>query len=174
MVALPEWVSALMPSLLLAGIWIAIVPSLKVTSRVARLTLFAFGVFFSVRYLGWRFTETLAPLGWTWDALASWSFALIEGISVVSSLSAFVILSRHRDRTPEADANLHWFGDSPPSIAVLIATYNEEWPVLERTIAGALACDWPNKRIYVLDDGRRDWLGDRCREMGVIHVTRPD
>ncbi|RUT27983.1 glycosyltransferase, partial [Arsenicitalea aurantiaca] len=69
---------------------------------------------------------------------------------------------------------LHWFGDSPPSIAVLIATYNEEWPVLERTIAGALACDWPNKRIYVLDDGRRDWLGDRCREMGVIHVTRPD
>lgn len=42
----------------------------------------------------------------------------------------------------------------------LIATYNEPLSVVEKTIVGALALDYPNFRVWVLDDGRRSWLHD--------------
>lgn len=40
----------------------------------------------------------------------------------------------------------------------------------------ACALDYPKEKlnIYVLDDGRREWLRKFCEEKGVIHVTRPD
>ncbi len=57
-------------------------------------------------------------------------------------------------------------------VDVLIATYNEELPILERTIVGALAMRHPNVRIWVLDDGRREWLRELCLRLGVNHLTR--
>lgn len=174
MLLLPEWLRAWAPGLLVGGLGLVLAQLLNRKVTWHRLAFYLIAVFFSLRYLVWRFTETLAPLGWTWDALASWSFALIEGATIVSSISAFTILTRNRDRTPEADRQLGWYGAEPPRIAVLIATYNEEWAVLERTIAGALASDYPRFDIYVLDDGRREWLGEKCRALGVEHVTRPN
>ena len=174
MLLLPEALVDWVPALLVLGIGWGIMPMLDRTSSPARLFMFAVAVVLAVRYLNWRLSETLPPLAWTWDAAASWSFAALEAAMVVSSLSAFTILSRYRDRTPEADSNLDWYAARPPSVAILIATYNEEWPVIERSIAGALACDYAAKKVYVLDDGRRDWLAERCRVAGIEHVTRPD
>lgn len=174
MVLFPEWLVAWVPSLLVLGIGLGIAPFLPRTSSWARGAFMLLGAFFSIRYLLWRLTETVAPLGLTLDALASWSFALIEAATIVSSLSAFLILSRHRSRSPDADRNLSWVESATPKVAVVIATYNEEWPVLERTLAGTLASQYSNKTIHVLDDGRRAWLGERCAEMGVEHVTRPN
>jgi cellulose synthase/poly-beta-1,6-N-acetylglucosamine synthase-like glycosyltransferase/spore germination protein YaaH/peptidoglycan/xylan/chitin deacetylase (PgdA/CDA1 family) len=42
-----------------------------------------------------------------------------------------------------------------PSVAVLIPAYNEE-KVIERTIQGALDCDYPNLHVIVIDDGSKD------------------
>jgi len=174
MYAFSESMVAWAPTLVLLGIMLCIVPLLDRNNGVHRAVLSIAAIGLSLRYLIWRGTDTLAPLGFTWDALASWSFYAIECAAMVSSLSAFVLLSRRRDRSPEADANFGWWGKSQPKVAIFIATYNEEWPVLERTIAGAKALRWQNKTIYVLDDGRRDWLGEHCARLGVIHVTRPD
>ena len=174
MLLLPAWLAAWVPTLLVLGIGAFVMPLLNRTSTPARLFMFAVAVFLAARYLNWRLTQTLPPLGWTLDAAVSWSFALLEGATIVSSVSAFTILSRHSDRTPEADRNLEWYKGQPPRVAILIATYNEEWPVLERTIAGALACDYEPRQIHVLDDGRREWLAERCRVAGIEHVTRPD
>jgi cellulose synthase (UDP-forming) len=174
MIILPEWLLVWMPSLLVLGIGVTALPLLKRENTWFRLTVMALAAFFTIRYLVWRFTETLAPLGFTGDALASWSFFAIEAATAVSSLSAFIILSRFRSRSGDADRSLAWVEGEQPRVAVVIATYNEEWTVLERTIAGALACKYPNKTIHVLDDGRREWLAERCRAMGVEHVTRPD
>jgi cellulose synthase (UDP-forming) len=171
---LPDWLRAWLPGLFTGGLGLVLAPWLDRKVTWHRLILYALAVFFSLRYLVWRFSETLAPLGWTWDALASWSFALIEGATIISSISAFTILARFRERSVEASQNLAWYDPSPPSVAVLIATYNEEWAVLERTIAGALASDYPRFTVHVLDDGRREWLGERCRALGVEHITRPD
>lgn len=61
-----------------------------------------------------------------------------------------------------------------PKVDVFIPTYNEDRTILEKTIVGALALDWPDLTIWVLDDGKRDWLQDLCRGMGVRYLRRSD
>lgn len=139
--------------------------------------VFLFGICFLLagRYLFWRATETIAPFGLTIDCLASWSLLAFEAVALAGSLSAFVILSRTRDRSAEVAAHLGWWEPAPPPrVAILIATYNEDLEVLERTVVGALALRHPNKEVIVLDDGRRDWLRDFCARRGVGYLTRPD
>ncbi len=174
MPVLPEWLVVLAPSIMLVGVAVSVLPFFRREYVPVRIVVAIVAIAFSVRYLFWRTTETLADPGWTLDAFASWSFFAIEAGTVVSSISAFILLSRHRNRTPDVDALLASSASPTGEVAVFIATYNEEWAVLERTIIGALACDYPNKNIYVLDDGRRDWLAEACRKAGVIHITRPD
>jgi len=78
-----------------------------------------------------------------------------------------------RERSSEADANLEWWKPGPaPRVDVFIATYNEELEVLERTIVGAKALDYPHIRVFVLDDGRRAWLKEACARHGVGYMTR--
>ncbi len=140
-----------------------------------RAVLFGIAFVLAGRYMFWRITDTVAPPGWTFDFLASWSLLFFEAAALVGSLSAFVMLSRTRDRSAEATANLSWWEPGPPpKVAILIATYNEELEVLERTIVGALALRHPHKEVFILDDGRRAWLRDYCERMGVRYVTRPD
>jgi cellulose synthase/poly-beta-1,6-N-acetylglucosamine synthase-like glycosyltransferase len=53
-------------------------------------------------------------------------------------------MSRHRDRTPDADARQNSpLLDAP--VDVFITTYNEPYAVLERTIVGALATECANR-----------------------------
>ncbi len=140
-----------------------------------RIILFAVCFLLAARYLFWRATETVAPPGLTLDCFASWSLLAFEAVALFGSLSAFVILSRTRDRRAEVAAHLGWWEPAPPPrVAILIATYNEEEQVLERTIVGALALRHPNKEVIVLDDGKRDWLRDFCAQRGVGYMTRPD
>lgn len=140
-----------------------------------RILLFATATVLAMRYLWWRAAETLAPFGLTWDCIASWSFFAIEAGAALSSLSAFLILSRTRDRKQEATDHAAWWqGGQAPKVAVLIATYNEEKDVLERTIVGAKALDHPRVEIFVLDDGRREWLRQLCETHGIRHVERAD
>jgi cellulose synthase/poly-beta-1,6-N-acetylglucosamine synthase-like glycosyltransferase len=41
-----------------------------------------------------------------------------------------------------------------PSVDILVASYNEGADILTRTLVGCQAIDYPNKQIYLLDDGR--------------------
>ena len=143
-------------------------------NRAHRTVLFAVAGLFALRYAVWRATETLAPAGLTVDMVVSWSLFALEMAALVGSASAFVILSRVRHRSAEADAHAGWWGDRTPHVAILIATYNEELEVLERTIVGATSLRHPSKEVVVLDDGRRGWLADYCARHGVRYITRPD
>lgn len=58
-----------------------------------------------------------------------------------------------------------------PSVDVFITSYNETLEILESTIEAALAIEYPVK-IYVLDDGRRDWLKEYCTKVNVHYITR--
>ncbi|MFN4129697.1 MAG: glycosyltransferase, partial [Paracoccaceae bacterium] len=140
-----------------------------------RALLFLVAALLALRYAHWRLTETLAPAGFTIDVLASWSLFFFEMTALAGSLSAFLIMSRSRQRKDEVAAHLGWWAPAPdPRVAILIATYNEELEVLERTIVGALALNHPAKEVVVLDDGRRDWLQDYCATKGVRYMRRPD
>lgn len=132
-------------------------------------------------YLWWRLTETvLAAEGLSFGTVFVWTVFLCELWLWYETLALSLILLRRTDRTPEADAHearlRRMAPEDLPAVDVMIATYNEPLDVLEKTIAGALALDWPRDRlnIHVLDDGRRDWLAKYCRDRGINHLTRAD
>lgn len=145
------------------------------TRSLDRAVLFACAGLLALRYFWWRGSETLAPMGWTLDFAASWLFFGLEAAAILSSLSAFLILSRTRDRSAEASSHRDWWpAGAAPKVAVLIATYNEDREVLERTVVGAKSIDYPNYEIFLLDDGKRDWLRDYAEAEGVRYVRRSD
>ncbi|OWU82876.1 Curdlan synthase [Oceanicola sp. 22II-s10i] len=139
-----------------------------------RAALFTIAFFLAIRYAWWRLTETLAPVGLTIDFLASGSLFALEMLSLVGSLSAFVIMSRVKLRSDEATEHAGWWNGPEPKVAILIATYNEDKDVLERTIVGSRSLRHQNKEVIVLDDSRRDWLRDFCDQLGVRYMRRPD
>ncbi|MBS0126534.1 glycosyltransferase [Thetidibacter halocola] len=170
-----EFAASVIDVSLVAGIGLLLPYVIDRTRTLHRALLFAVAFALAGRYAWWRATETLAPAGWTVDMAASWSLFALEMAALLGSLSAFVIMSRLRLRGAEADRHEGWWGDAtPPHVAILIATYNEELEVLERTIVGAKSLRHPRKQVLVLDDGRRDWLRDYCAKQGVRYLRRPD
>ncbi len=129
-------------------------------------------------YLFWRFTVTIpwsssaVGLGFALLCLAIELFGLFDATILVAALV------KRSDRTPEADrheARLRSVSEQDwPAVDLIIATYNEPREVLEKTILGALALDWPHLNVWVADDGRRAWLRDWCLAKGAGYITRPD
>jgi cellulose synthase/poly-beta-1,6-N-acetylglucosamine synthase-like glycosyltransferase len=133
------------------------------------------------RYLWWRLSVTVLPAdGATLGTLFVWLVFLAELWLWYEALNLVAILLRRTDRSGEADVHEARLAATPstdlPHVDVLIATYNEPLDVLEKTIAGALALDWPADRlhVHVLDDGRRGWLAGYCALRDVRHLTRAD
>lgn len=145
------------------------------------LSLF-FGAGFAyllLRYAHWRLTVTVWPVDMpSVNGVVVWVVFLVEMLAWYEGLNLASVILCRTDRSGEADANEARSRDRPPSalpeVDVFIATYNEPLEVLEKTIAGALALDWPAGRlnIHVLDDGDRGWLASYCAERGVNHLTR--
>jgi cellulose synthase (UDP-forming) len=181
--ALPFFLSEIgasaMQMVLVLGLALVLPQVVDRKNNLHRTLLFFVAGILAVRYGWWRMTETLAPFGLTWNWAASWSLFGFEFAALLGSLSGFAIMSRTKDRTAEVEANLSWWarGSSPaptPRVAIMIATYNEDLEVLERTIIGALALSHPNKEVMILDDGRRDWLQQFCEPFGVRYLRRSD
>lgn len=130
-------------------------------------------------YLAWRYItagDGLAAGG------AQRSFTLLclafETLFIAEFWTFLLLVSRWRDRRPEADAHerrLRRRGvEDLPAVDVFITTYNEEFDVLEKSIIGALQLDYPKATVHVLDDGRREWLRDFCATVGARYIARPD
>ena len=102
----------------------------------------------------------------------------IEILIFVNMAISLVILSRHADRSREADRHEKWLRGLPPerlpTVDVFLTTYNEGREFIERGIVTAKALDYPRFKVWVLDDGRRDWLRDLCAEREVGYIRRPD
>jgi cellulose synthase (UDP-forming) len=132
-------------------------------------------------YLAWRVPQLASfPIELSFGAAWTWLFAAVELACLADLLVHVLLMSRITDRRPDADAHERRLRALPPDLLphvdVWIATYNEEWSILEKTLVGCKHLNWPADRlhIWVLDDGRRDWLRDRCEEFGVGYVRRPD
>lgn len=175
MFALDQMAASLGPALLALGLAIAVLPLFQPDRQPARALVFLIVVALGWRYIVWRFEETIPPFDLSVDALVAWGFLAIEASTMVSGSVAFIVMSRTRDRRAEADAHAGWWGSgTPPMVDILIATYNEEAPILERTIVGALASRHSRLRVWVLDDKRRPWLREMCERLGARYHTRPD
>lgn len=166
----------LMPGLMVAGLGLAVLPWLRPDHEGVRAALVAVMVALMWRYIIWRWLETLPPMGLTIDFVVGILFILIETLAVCGTTIGLVFLIRSINRSPTVDRNLAWLdGASPPPLVdVFICTYNEDESILERTIIGAVAMDYPRFRVWVLDDGRRPWLRELAGKLGAHYLTRPD
>ena len=149
--------------------------------RLARYVVTAALTILVIRYMSWRIPVTLLPADdLSVQSLLVWSLFAVEALAWLDAAILFTALCRRTDRRAEADrheARLRAMHPHDlPEIDVFIATYNEPLEVLERTIIGATSIDWPPQRlnVWVLDDGRREWLRAFCAERNVGYLTRPD
>jgi len=139
-----------------------------------RGTLVAISLILTWNYLLWRITQTLPPFGFTVNWLCGAAFLSAELLTGIGATITWILLSRSSSRSPTVAANMPWLIETRPLVDVLICTYNEDRAILERTIIGAMGMNYPNFRVWVLDDGRRDWLSDLCAQKGCRYLTRPD
>jgi cellulose synthase (UDP-forming) len=168
-----------LPCLALMGFFLGVAPLLPKDKPWVRTLMVTVGLSASLRYLIWRFTDTV----WPYDLRSGegiW-YLCLYGYEVLAFLTQFLlhmVLMRVSNNSPKADRYEAELRRTPieqlPSVDVFICTFNEELDVLERTIVAALAIDYPKFRVWVLDDGKRDWLRDFCAEKGAGYIRRPD
>ena len=163
-------------SILVLGVLLFATSAFRASGMRVRGFVYAVMLFLAGRYLYWRFSATLPVFEWRLPSLYAWGFALLELASHAGALLTYAILLRTSDRGAEADTLEAALRREvkPPSVDVLIPTYDEDFSVLERTLVCALGLDYPRKTIYVLDDSRRDWLKEYCAKKGITYVTRSD
>ncbi|WP_416051371.1 glycosyltransferase family 2 protein [Cupriavidus basilensis] len=127
-------------------------------------------------YLAWRWTQTLPEWQMTFPSLWAHAFFGFEIMTIAYTVISIVTLTRGSNHAPAADAGEAALrrSRSVPRVDIFIATYNEGLEILEKTIVAALAIDYPDFRVWVLDDTRRDWLKAFCAQVGANYVTRPD
>ena len=170
-IELPESIA---PALIAIGFFCLILPWLSRDNAPARAALIAVALILNWRYLFWRVTETLPEFGLTADWLCGITFLGAEILTGIGAAITWITLSRTSSRSEAVTANRPWLMQNRPLVDVLICTYNEDLAILERTIIGAMAMDYPNFRVWILDDGRRAWLKELCSQKGCRYLTRSD
>lgn len=130
-------------------------------------------------YLQWRLTVTVLPADGAWYEISwLWFCFIVEVLAIFDQLVLYISFLRTTNHSAAADrheARLRALPkDQLPSVDIFIPTYNEPIEVLEKTITGALCLDYPKAKVWVLDDGRREWLKTFCESKGVGYLNRPD
>lgn len=127
-----------------------------------------------LRYLSWRIFETLPAPALSFEVGYS---LLVVTLEIVLSFAGNRYLKAtlgFSDRSREADHHGRWWRDEPPLVDIMVPTYNEAWPILEKTLVGCLRQTHPRVRIWVCDDGRRAWLREQVEALGVGYLCRTD
>ncbi len=126
----------------------------------------------TLRYAVWRITDGLPEFsqglaGDVWTLI----FLVFEMLSLLSLGLSLLVLSRNLSRSAEADRHArHPICLAP--VDIFIATYNEGPDILERTLIAACAVDHADKRVWLLDDGARNWVRALAEAHGAQYVCR--
>ncbi|MFM7389230.1 MAG: PilZ domain-containing protein [Vampirovibrionales bacterium] len=121
------------------------------------------------RHLLWRGTATL---GFEDPASTVVGHALF-----VAELLSFITLSLGcfqvwNPTQRSKNAPLLNYNSGLPSVDIMVCTYNEPMSVLYRTLVGCKNVDYPNKQIYLLDDGKRLEIQQLAHFLGVHYIFR--
>jgi cellulose synthase (UDP-forming) len=150
--------------------WLPARDATQLAPRLARIAAAFLSAALTLRYAIWRvqaLPEAQSALQNAWAA----AFVSVEMLNTLSGLFTLLFMSRTLDRSAQADAKMHSPLHAAPT-DVLIATYNEPRGVLERTIVGALDIEHPDLRVWVLDDGARDWVREMAEALGALYLCR--
>ena len=151
-----------------------------------RLAIVLFALFVSLRYLIWRYTETLPPLE-TIGFVIGLVLVLAETHGFVMHALGMFTNVNPRQRKP---APLPARSEALPSVDVFIPTYDEPASLVRQTVLAATQLRYPKHKlkVHLLDDGGTDakvWadaenaarareLQELCAVTGATYRTRPD
>jgi cellulose synthase (UDP-forming) len=170
-IGLPD---SIVPALVAIGLLCLLLPWFSQNNALARAALVATTLVVTWRYLLWRITDTVPAFALSADWICGITFLSAEILTGIGATITWVMLSRGLSRSDTVTENTAWLLQEVPLVDVLICTYNEERPIVERTIISASAMDYSNFRVWVLDDGRRSWLRELCEQRGCHYLDRPD
>jgi len=174
--ALPAF-ELLGPLIFVIGSIYVLSPILPLSHPWARKFVFATVWLVIARYLNWRLFTTVIPVTGEWYQVGwVWFCFVVEALALFDALILYLAFLRTSDRHSEADSHEAGLRALPqedlPWVDVYIPTYDESLEVLEKTITGAISLDYPNFKVWLLDDGRRPWLREYCDTKGVGYLTR--
>jgi cellulose synthase (UDP-forming) len=169
----------LAPTIFVVGAIYVLGPILPIDRPWGRIFAISAVWLIVARYQSWRLFVTVLPAHGSWYEVGwVWFVYLVELFATADAVILYLMFSRGSNRTPEADVHEARLRATPPSelpnVDIYIPTYNEPMDVLEKTITGALCLDYPSFQVWVLDDGRRPWLKELCRDKGAGYLTRGD
>jgi cellulose synthase (UDP-forming) len=167
------------PLIFVIGAIYVLSPMLPLSRPWARVSVFAVVWLVIARYLEWRLFTTVMPVTGQWYQVGwVWVCFIVEALALFDALILYLAFLRTSDRHAEADTHEARLRALPPEeltwVDVYIPTYDESLEVLEKTITGAISLDYPNFKVWLLDDGRRPWLKEFCNTKGVGYLTRGD
>jgi cellulose synthase (UDP-forming) len=165
----------LLPSMVALAVILIVTNVFRGKTRAVRFVALLPILFLGFRYMGWR---TFATLNFD-DGLLSSALSVLMLVCellifFINSVSSWLLFTMKTNRTPEADELQQAVINRTfvPSVAVFIPTVNEPPSILRRTVTGCQMMDYPNKQIYLLDDGRRPEIEALAAEMGVGYFKR--
>jgi cellulose synthase (UDP-forming) len=139
-------------------------------------------------YISWRWIYTLNVLESPFVTFWSYSLLGAEIITLIVFTNFTMILIKTlnlKKITPDNklqqdyckdvynDANeLVTFKNYCPSVDIFICTLNETADILSTTISACKNIDYPNKNVYVLDDGRRKFIEELTQMLECNYITR--
>jgi len=133
---------------------------------VMRPLIIFLSCFASMRYFYWRISSTL-NLDSEFDALISILLLSAECYGLlILFLGYFQTIEKFHRQSPPITVF--------PGVDVFIPTYNEPTDIVRRTVVGAMEIRYPNKKVYVLDDGRRPEIQTMAESLGARYLTRTD
>lgn len=155
-------------------------------------TLFIF-IFFSIvfvlgiTYVTWRWLYTLNLF--TSPFTTFWSYSLcgaeILTLIVFTNFGLILLKSCKLEKTVPNNklqqdyykdvfhnGELLTFKNYCPSVDIFICTLNETVDMLSTTISACKNIDYPNHKVYVLDDGRREEVKELTELLGCNYITR--
>ncbi|MEG0657774.1 glycosyltransferase [Anaerorhabdus sp.] len=132
--------------------------------------LFAyFSVAILVIYIFWRGFFTL-PFNSPLSTFIGVIFFIAEVVGLIV-FSLFILLIH--DYSPICTTNINVDTSFTPSVDFLICTYNEDIRLVMATANIAKVLPYPNKKIFICDDGHRPEFESLCRKFGFYYISRP-
>jgi cellulose synthase (UDP-forming) len=119
--------------------------------------------------LAWGAVWLAYRLGWSWHGTNPVAFVALVLVELFNWVS-LVFLALDGWRWDNEVAPLAPDGER---VDVYVCTYNEPYEVVEATLAGCAALNYPH-RTYLLDDGRREEMAELATRWDATWITRPD
>ena len=159
----------------------------QIHKAVIIFIFFAILLIMGVTYVTWRWMYTLnlftSPLTTFW----SYTLCVAEILTFIVFTNFALILIKSYTLEKVVPTNrlqndylkdvyyngeLVTYKNFAPSVDIFICTLNEPVDMLSTTIAGCVNIDYPNFKVYVLDDGRREEVRELAKLLGAEYITR--